>query len=338
MSIAGKTDTGKKRGMNEDSFHAEKINNIHLAVVCDGVGGAKAGEVASSIGVKSFVETFKELLASSYLKEKEKEKEKEKKDSAQSKDSKNTKVSKNIKNTKNPQNPPNSQINTGDISESNNIDYKDILIASVAKANEDIFSASKENKETRGMGTTMVACIFDKDANEYFAVNVGDSRLYIIDEKKHKLTQITKDHSLVQDLVDSGALTKEQAEKSPNKNIITRVLGIDDVVDVDFYRDKYESGIFLLCSDGLCDYVAEEDIVKFVSQWAQYGSDEDTADAEDNENNKNNENSENIKNNENKNGGENENIDNIENCLSSLISKANENGGGDNITAVIIKP
>ena len=288
LYIAGKTDTGKKRSMNEDSFHAEKINNIHLAVVCDGVGGAKAGEVASSIGVNTFVETFKQFL---------------------------------------------------DINKADDIDYKDIMVSSVAKANGDIFSASKENKENSGMGTTMVACAFDENTGEYYAVNVGDSRFYMIDWERQILTQITKDHSLVQDLVDSGALTKEQAEKSPNKNIITRVLGMDDTVDVDFYnenyKDNYKFGVFLLCSDGLSDYVDETDIIKFVSNNASYEENE--------KNEKNEKNKENEVNEENKkiaedNAETNKNNYDIENCLNSLISKANENGGGDNITAIIIKP
>ncbi|MCL2773879.1 MAG: Stp1/IreP family PP2C-type Ser/Thr phosphatase [Oscillospiraceae bacterium] len=264
-AIAGKTDIGKKRSINEDNFHAEKINDIYLAVVCDGVGGAKAGNVASSIAVKSFADTFKESLASAIS---SKFDEKEKKDKKAKKD----------KGNKN----------------ENNVNYKDILIASVAKANGDIFAVSKENKETRGMGTTMVSCVFDGD--EYYAVNVGDSRLYIVDDKNRKLNQITKDHSLVQELVDSGVLTKEQAEKSPNKNIITRVLGVEGSVDADFYRNKYASGIFLLCSDGLYNYIDENDIIKIISE-----------------------------------------SDNLEFCLSQLIDKANENGGGDNITAIIIK-
>ena len=240
VSIIGKTDTGKKRSINEDSFYADKVNDIYLAVVCDGMGGANGGDIASSLAVKSFVETVNKLLP----------------------DSSN---------------------------------YKDILFAAVAKANDDVFSAACGNKELEGMGTTMVACIFN--GKEYYAVNVGDSRMYIIDDKKCEISQITKDHSLVQEMIDSGAMTKEQAERSPNKNIITRVLGIEDTVEVDFYKSKYKSGIMLLCSDGLFNYVGESDIAKYISQY-----------------------------------------DNIEHCAGELIAKANENGGGDNITAIIIRP
>ena len=240
VSIIGKTDTGKRRSINEDSFFAEKISDIYLAVVCDGMGGANGGNIASSMAVKSFVEMVKKLLP----------------------DSSN---------------------------------YQDILFAAVAKANDDVFSKARKDKELDGMGTTMVACIFD--GKEYYVVNIGDSRMYIIDDKKYSMRQITKDHSLVQEMIDSGAMTKEQAERSPNKNIITRVLGIDDTVEVDFYRNKYKSGIMLLCSDGLYNYVSEIDIAKYISQY-----------------------------------------DDIEHCAGELIAKANENGGGDNITAAIIKP
>jgi protein phosphatase len=126
---------------------------------------------------------------------------------------------------------------------------------------------------------------------------VGDSRLYLVNDKNFKLAQITKDHSLVQELVDEGVLTKEQAEKSPQKNIITRVLGTEEEVDIDFFTGKYESGIYLLCSDGLTDFVQESDITKYVAQYVD-----------------------------------------LEHCVSELIAKANGNGGGDNITAVIVKP
>ena len=242
--ITGKTNTGKKRSakVNEDSFFAGQIKDIYLAVVCDGVGGAKGGNIASSSAVKSFVDTVTEFLT----------------------DSSN---------------------------------YRDILFAATARANEKVFSLSKKNKDLRGMGTTMVACIFDGNEKNYYAINIGDSRMYMIDDKNGSITQITKDHSLVQEMVDSGAMTKEQAAKSPNKNIITRVIGSDDVVEVDFYENKYLSGIFLLCSDGLHDYVDEADIAKYISQY-----------------------------------------DDMDHCADELIGKANENGGGDNITAVIIKP
>jgi len=242
ITIVGKTDTGKKRSakVNEDSFFADRINDIYLAVVCDGVGGAKGGNIASSLAVKSFADTVIELLAASS-------------------------------------------------------NYRDILFAAAANANEKVYNAAKDDKELFGMGTTMVACIFD--GAEYYAVNIGDSRMYLIDDKKYTITQITKDHSLVQEMIDSGAMTKEQAAASPNKNIITRVLGSDDFLGADYYRNKYESGIILLCSDGLHDYVEEHDIIKYISQY-----------------------------------------DSMEHCASELIAKANKNGGGDNITAVIIKP
>ena len=242
MPIAGKTDTGKLRKMNEDAFFAEKINNIYLGVVCDGVGGAKGGNVASSTAVRACVESFR-------------------------------KFGEQYKN------------------------YEGALGSAVDDANEAVFLKSVARPELRGMGTTMVALVFDIESREYYAANVGDSRLYLIDDKNFTLTQITKDHSLVQEMVDEGVLTKEQAAVSPKKNIITRVLGTDEEVNIDIFKGKYESGIYLLCSDGLTDYVQESDIIKYVAQY-----------------------------------------DNLANCVSELIAKANENGGGDNITAVVVKP
>jgi len=242
MPIAGKTDTGKVRKMNEDAFFAEKINNIYLAVVCDGVGGARGGNVASSTAVRDCTETFR-------------------KSAEQSKE------------------------------------YEAILMSAIMSANDAVFLKAVARPELRGMGTTMVAFVFDADSREYYAANVGDSRLYLVDDKSFTMTQITKDHSLVQELVDEGVLTKEQAASSPKKNIITRVLGTDEEVNIDIFKGRYESGIYLLCSDGLTDFVLEGDIIKYVAQYVD-----------------------------------------LEHCVSELIAKANKNGGGDNITAVIVKP
>lgn len=243
MIIMGKTDTGKKRTLNEDSFFADTVQNVHIAIVCDGVGGANGGEVASAAAVKNFIETFNELNQLS-------------------------------------------------------VKHDDILSVAVIRANDVIYSLAKDHKGLKGMATTIAACIFDESENEYYIINVGDSRVYLIDElSSGGIQQITKDHSYVQDLVENGTLTKEEAEVHPNKNVITRALGIDALVAVDFYKKKYTSGILLLCSDGLYNYVSDSDIQKYVSQY-----------------------------------------DDVAHCLNELIAKANENGGGDNITVVIIKP
>ena len=242
MPIVGKTDAGKQRKMNEDAFCADKIEGVYLAAVCDGVGGAKGGNVASLTAIRDFQDTFKKAAP----------------------ESKN---------------------------------YAERLMSAIASANDAVLIKAKVRPELRGMGTTIVAFVFDTESREYYAANVGDSRLYLVDDKNYTMTQITKDHSLVQNLVDDGVMTKEEAENSPQKNIITRVLGVEDEPEIDVFKGKYESGIFLLCSDGLTDYVQETDIIKYVSQYVD-----------------------------------------LEHCANELIVKANENGGGDNITAVIIKP
>ena len=242
MPIAGKTDTGKQRKVNEDAFFAEKIGNIYLAVVCDGVGGAKGGNVASSAAVKDFADTFRKSAEHSK-------------------------------------------------------DYKAVLLSAVMSANEAVLLKAVARPELRGMATTIAALVFDTDTREYYAANVGDSRLYLVNDKSFTLTQISKDHSYVQELVDGGLMTKEEAEASPQKHIIMRVLGADDEVNIDIFTGRHEAGIYLLCSDGLTDYVRESDIVKYVAQY-----------------------------------------DDLEHCISELIAKANENGGGDNITAVLVRP
>lgn len=246
MQALGLTDTGIKRIINEDSFRVQNYGETILAVLCDGMGGARGGSTASSTGVKVFIDTFTELF---------------------------NKAAKNI---------------------FGKYDFKTMLFTAVAKANNFVFTKSVNEFDLHGMGTTIIACVAAN--NEYHAINVGDSRLYAIDAANVKLAQITKDHSFVQELIDSGKLTRDEAEKSPKRNLITRALGIDEAVDVDYYSGKFESGTLLLCSDGLYNFVKEEDIYRAGTVY-----------------------------------------DDLDNCAKALIDKANQNGGGDNITVVMIR-
>ncbi|MBQ7096039.1 MAG: Stp1/IreP family PP2C-type Ser/Thr phosphatase [Clostridia bacterium] len=125
------------------------------------------------------------------------------------------------------------------------------------ESNVRVYRQANENKAFQGMGTTMVAAIARK--NQVELINVGDSRAYHI--TNGNITQITKDHSAVQELVDSGHLTERQAKIHPNKNIITRAIGIEADVDVDSYSVDAEQGdIIILCSDGLSNFVDENEI------------------------------------------------------------------------------
>jgi len=240
MDIKGVTNAGLKRKTNQDYFFADKIGDVYLAVVCDGIGGAHGGNIASEESVKIFVATFEELLAFTS-------------------------------------------------------DYKSILLTAVGKANDGIYSMSQEQPDLKGMGTTLVACVLHGD--KYYIANIGDSRLYLIDRKKLKMRQMTKDHSLVQNMVDSGELTPKEAEKYPGKNIITRAIGLDATVEADIYEGDYKGELILLCSDGLYDFMKKEDIVKITTSYVD-----------------------------------------MDVCMDELIHTANENGGGDNITAVVMRP
>lgn len=127
----------------------------------------------------------------------------------------------------------------------------------VQASNQNVYRASVENEELIGMGTTMViACLLQDKA---YIANVGDSRAYHI--TNGSIHQITKDHSAVQELVDSGHLTERQAKIHPNKNIITRAIGIEDEVEFDLFEVAVSQGdIIILCSDGLTNHVDENEI------------------------------------------------------------------------------
>lgn len=131
---------------------------------------------------------------------------------------------------------------------------------SVAKANFEVHREAERNQQLHGMGTTLVSCLV-KDGRALIA-NVGDSRLYHI--TSDKVSQITKDHSLVQALVDAGAISPSQAAAHPNKNIITRAVGVNKDVDCDVYKESFSGGYLLLCSDGLSNYLKNAPLIKLL--------------------------------------------------------------------------
>ena len=168
-----------------------------------------------------------------------------------------------------------------------------ILRAAIEKANLEIYERAREDSELHGMGTTMVAVTV---VGMYaYVANVGDSRLYVICGGIH---QITRDHSLVGEMVRMGELTEEAGRVHPDKNIITRALGTDGSVRVDFFDVKLEEDSQIpLCSDGLSNMVSNEEIYRTV---LEDGGDSDKA--------------------------------------KRLIDRANENGGKDNIAVIVIEP
>ena len=132
----------------------------------------------------------------------------------------------------------------------------DILTEAICKANEKIHIQALSNDELYGMGTTVV-CVICVGGMAYVA-NVGDSRLYKIDTA---ITQITKDHSFVQNLLDEGVITYEEAKEHPNKNVITRAVGTELNIEIDLFEFTIDSSTkILLCTDGLTNFVSDETI------------------------------------------------------------------------------
>ena len=136
-----------------------------------------------------------------------------------------------------------------------------ILAEAVQKANRAVLKKAAEKPEYAGMGTTIVAAVID--GNTLYVANVGDSRLYLIDDDR--IDQITLDHSLVAEMVRSGRISPEQMRNHPEKNIITRAVGGEENVEVDFFDVGLHKGdVVLLCSDGLTNMVEDEQIFRIV--------------------------------------------------------------------------
>jgi serine/threonine protein phosphatase PrpC len=132
-----------------------------------------------------------------------------------------------------------------------------ILRDAVYRANKIIFQTAQSQTNCEGMGTTIVACMFFD--NKVSVAHVGDSRAYRV--RGGEFEQITMDHSLLQELVDRGFYSAEEAQRSTNKNYVTRALGVEPTVDVEVHEhDVLPDDIYLLCSDGLPDMVSDDDI------------------------------------------------------------------------------
>ncbi|MBS4539740.1 Stp1/IreP family PP2C-type Ser/Thr phosphatase [Clostridium sp. D2Q-11] len=164
---------------------------------------------------------------------------------------------------------------------------------SLTLSNEEIFKAANENKSYKGMGTTVtMGCIYK---NKLYIGHIGDSRAYIA--RDNMITRLTKDHSLVAELVRNGTITEEEAINHPQKNIITRALGTNNDIEIDIYTyDLQKNDIILLCTDGLTNMVSEREIIELINT-----------------------------------------TEDIQVICDALINKANDNGGYDNSTVIIIK-
>lgn len=146
---------------------------------------------------------------------------------------------------------------TPEVIDSEIVDYNDALYEAITYANTEIFEQAQENSEYAGMGTTLVMSLIHN--GKALIANVGDSRLYV--HNNEELTQLTTDHSLVQEMVDNGYLSEEEAFSAVSRNLITRALGISEEVEVDLIEHEIRAGdVFLICSDGLSDLVVDEEI------------------------------------------------------------------------------
>jgi len=207
LQIFSKTDRGRVRTDNQDAYFAGKITDDSVfAVVCDGMGGANAGNVASELAVRH----ISEYVIRSY------------------RDGMNmTDTEKTLKNA-------------------------------IVSANISLYDKAVNNAELAGMGTTAVAA-FVKDGTAVIA-HVGDSRIYLVNGE---IKQLTRDHSVVQSLIESGKITPEDAKVHPRKNVITRALGAEENVAVDSDCLNLSNGdTLLLCSDGLTNFLDDKDILK----------------------------------------------------------------------------
>ena len=206
MKIVAKTDTGKIRKVNQDSYAAGELpNSVAWAVVCDGMGGAAGGGIASAAAVKLISEHITSTFRYGM----------------------------------------------------NGNSIKNLLLSAINAANVSVYDMSCSNESLSGMGTTVVvAVVCDGEAH---IAHAGDSRAYLISDDG--IRQLTKDHSIVQEMLENGELTPDEAKEHPRKNIITRALGVDETIEIDYCEEELkDNDVILLCTDGLTNYAETKDI------------------------------------------------------------------------------
>ena len=239
MKAYAKTDIGAKRQTNQDYIFCsmQQVGSLpNLFIVADGMGGHKAGDLASRYTVEKFLDSVKGSEAENPI---------------------------------------------------------SIIEEAVRYANLALMDKAKESIDYEGMGTTLVVATFI-DKSLYIA-NVGDSRLYIVN---NEIQQITRDHSLVEEMINLGEIDRRNARTHEKKNIITRAIGVDSEVVADFFEVEYSKGdIILMCSDGLSNMIEDEDMKMIINE----GND-------------------------------------VSEIANKLIEVANNNGGKDNISVVLVEP
>lgn len=247
---AGLSDVGQQREHNEDSFCI--LPEYDLFIVADGMGGHRAGDVASKMATHTIASFFQ----------------------ATSKEDATWPF----------HFDPHLSVD------------ENRLITGIKVANKRIFEASSRFREVHGMGTTVVGALFSRERGRMYFAHVGDSRAYRV--RKGEITQLTRDHSLLNDyLLVMPDMTQEQRDELP-KNVITRALGMQDSVVVDLVPEQPQTGdVYLLCSDGLSGMMTDDVIRELVM--ASEGD--------------------------------------VEAAAKALVERANANGGEDNVTVVLLE-
>ena len=207
MQIWGLTDPGNIRSQNQDAYNIVEFGHDRaLMIVCDGMGGAKSGNVASSMAAEAFVAEVRRSQRLALSVER----------------------------------------------------VKQILLGALELANKAVYEHAKLGDEYSGMGTTLVAAFLLK--NTAVVINVGDSRAYHFSAQG--VHQVTRDHSIVELMVQRGELTPEQAKTYPGKNLITRAVGTEPEVEGDLYvQELHKDDCLLLCSDGLSNEMDDQEIL-----------------------------------------------------------------------------
>lgn len=246
---AAKSDAGRKRRGNEDSFCIAP--ELGLFIVADGMGGHAAGEVASRLAVDTIREWMARYLGGAEAAV---------------------------------PGPPVPAVSR----------QANLLLGSIRLANRIIYDAAQGRREYAGMGTTVVSALAVED--RVALAHVGDSRIYRV--RRGEIVQLSRDHSLVQQQVDRGILSPEEAQTSQHKHLITRALGLKASVEVDLVEEAVLPGdVLLLCSDGLSDLLEDEEMLHIVGEHA----------------------------------------DDLEKACQALVDRANYRGGDDNITALLVQ-
>lgn len=238
----GVTDKGAVRQQNQDAYYLDvPVDGLALAVVCDGMGGARAGNVASTLAVETLVNALRSRPTEAEQLE----------------------------------------------------DPGRLLLDAAEHANAVVFDRAMADPDCYGMGTTMVAALVARSVA--YVLNIGDSRCYLVTGEG--ISKVTRDHSVVEDLVARGEITEEEARLHPRKNLITRALGSEERVRADLYRQELlEGDCLLLCSDGLTNVVTAQELLFEILH-----------------------------------GGE------LETCCARLLDIAMSRGAPDNVTAVLLQ-